>query len=164
MRKISPPHPGKLISIFFPLARVAISNSEPKMRQRGKIKREVKLLPKKGAWKKKITKACESAGTYEPYFDEAIKALAEVLEKRDAAEQEYKGLGSKPIIEHTNKSGATNLTKNPALVLWDELNKTALSYWRDLGLTPSGYKKIMGDRPQEEKQSALAEALKNIGG
>lgn len=121
-------------------------------------------MPKKGAWKNRITKACIEAGTYKPHFDEAIKTLAEILEKRDAANQAYKDHGSLPVIEHTNKGGATNLVKNPALVLWDELNKSALAYWRDLGLTPSGYKKIMGDQPKEEAPSALAEALKNIDG
>lgn len=124
----------------------------------------MKGVPKKGAWKNRITKACMAAGTYEPCFDEAIKTLAEILEKRDAAGQEYKLRGSKPIVEHTNKGGATNLVKNPALTLWDELNKSALMYWRDLGLTPSGYRKIMGERPKEEKPSALAEALKELGG
>lgn len=121
-------------------------------------------MPKKGAWKNRITKACIEAGTYKPQFEEAIKTLSEILEKRDAANQAYKEYGSFPVIKHTNKGGATNLAKNPALVLWDELNKSALAYWRDLGLTPSGYKKIMGDQPKEETPSALAEALKNIGG
>lgn len=124
----------------------------------------MKGVPKKGAWKNRITAACTAAGTYEPYFDEIIKSLAEILEKRDAAQKEYKDRGSKPLIEHTNKGGATNLVKNPALILWDDLNKSALAYWRDLGLTPSGYKKIIGDAPREEKTSPLAEALKSLGG
>lgn len=113
---------------------------------------------KRGAWKNRIMKACRQAGTYEPYFDQTIKVLAEILEKRDEAEEEYKRLGSMPVIKHTNKAGKTNIVKNPALVVWDELNKSALAYWRDLGLTPAGLKKIRGEAG-EQKKSALAKVL-----
>lgn len=117
---------------------------------------------KKGAWKNRIIAACIDAGTYEPHFDHVIITLAEILEKRDEAAKEYKRLGSQPIVEHTNKGGATNLTKNPALVVWDELNKSALAYWRDLGLTPAGLKKIKGDQPEIKKESALERALREM--
>lgn len=113
---------------------------------------------KRGAWKNRIVKACKAAGTYEPYFDQTIKVLAEILEKRDEAEEEYKRLGSMPVVEHTNKGGSTNVTKNPALLIWDDLNKSALAYWRDLGLTPAGLKKIRREAG-EQKKSALAMAL-----
>jgi hypothetical protein len=55
------------------------------------------------------------------------------------------------------------MTKNPLLVLWDDLNKSALAYWRDLGLTPSGLKKISADAMKPKKTSALAEALRDLG-
>lgn len=117
---------------------------------------------KKGAWRNKIIAACKEAGTYEPYFEHVIKTLSEILEKRDAVAEEYKRLGSQPIVRYTNKGGATNPTKNPALALWDDLNKSALVYWRDLGLTPAGLKKIKGDMPEPEKESALVKALKEM--
>lgn len=117
---------------------------------------------KKGAWKNRIINACKEAGTYEPCFDHVIVTLAEILEKRDEAAKEYKRLGSQPIVRYTNKGGATNPTKNPALVLWDDLNKSALAYWRDLGLTPAGLKKIKGDQPEPQRESALAAALKEM--
>lgn len=113
---------------------------------------------KRGAWRNRITKACKEAGTYEPFFDHAIKQLAEILEKRDEAEAEYKRLGSMPVIKHTNKAGKQNVAKNPALIMWDDLNKSALAYWRDLGLTPAGLKKIKGDSG-EGRTSTLAAAL-----
>ena len=93
-------------------------------------------------WVKKIQRASEDAGTYQPYFDAVIGVLAEILEKRDAAQELYEQTGSKPIISHTNKGGATNLVQNPALRLINDLNRDALAYWRDLGLTPAGYKKL----------------------
>ncbi len=113
-------------------------------------------------WKNKIKKASREAGTYQPYFDHVIDSLASILEKRDEAEAQYIASGSKPVIEYTNKGGATNMTKNPALVLWDELNKSALAYWRDLGLTPAGLKKLNEDG-LKEKQAGFSDLLKDIG-
>ena len=119
---------------------------------------------KKGTWAKKIKQACEEAGTYRPYFDYTIVTLAEILEKRDEAAQAYKDYGSVPLIEYTNKGGSTNLVKNPAIILWDDLNKSALAYWRDLGLTPAGLKKLDEKALKSKKKSGLAEALAELGG
>lgn len=119
---------------------------------------------RKGAWKKRIKNACELAGTYRPFFDETIETLATILEKRDEAQKAYKDSGSLPIVTHTNKAGATNYIKNPALVLWDDLNKSALAYWRDFGLTPAGLKKIDETMPKKKKENALERALKDLGG
>lgn len=116
---------------------------------------------KKDTWKKRILSACKSAGVYQPFFDDVINSLAAVLEKRDDAEAFYKESGGEPIVEYTNKSGATNLIKNPALSVWDDLNTTALTYWKELGLTPSGYKKL-GEKPKDENPSGLAAALASI--
>lgn len=111
-------------------------------------------------WKNRIKKACVSAGTYDPAFDNVIKMLAEILEQRDLTMEAYNG---EPIIKHTNSHGETNLAKNPALQLWNDLNTSALAYWRDLGLTPSAYKKATGGQPgKDEKGSALVEALKAL--
>ena len=114
---------------------------------------------KKSGWKSKIIKACKSAGTYEDHFDAVIETLAGILEKRDDAAEQYQKLGAVPIIRYTNKGGATNPAKNPALVLWDDLNKSALAYWRELGLTPASYKKMTGDAPQKEKRNGLTDLL-----
>lgn len=100
---------------------------------------------KKRAWKTKIKRACIEAGTYMPYFDAAIDALAGILECRDDVEELYKEQEEGPVIEFTNKNGSTNMVKNPVLATWDDMNKAALTYWRDLGLTPAGLKKIRED-------------------
>ena len=48
-------------------------------------------------------------------------------------------------------------------MLWDDLNKSALAYWRELGLTPSAYKKMTGDAVKKEKAAGgLAAALREI--
>ena len=117
----------------------------------------------KKSWKRKIIEACKAAGTYETQFDAVVDELAAILERRDETEAAYLATGGQPVMEYTNKFGATNLTKNPALILWDALNHSALEHWRELGLTPSSYKKITGDAPKkEEKQKGLAAALAEL--
>lgn len=117
----------------------------------------------KGTWRKRIKAACEEAGTYEPFFDLAIDQLAGIMEARDAAEKQYKAAGKKPVIQHTNKGGATNLAKNPMLVLINECNQQALAYWRDLGLTPSGFKKLGNEVVSVKKEASLGDLLSKIG-
>ena len=56
------------------------------------------------------------------------------------------------------------MTKNPLLVMWDDLNKSALAYWRDLGLTPAGLKKIDETALKKQKKTGLSEILKELGG
>ena len=115
-------------------------------------------------WKTKIKQQLRALGTDEQAFDSVISALSDVLEQRDAVYSQYIEEGSKPVREYTNKAGATNLTKNPLLILWDDLNKTALAYWRELGLTPSSYKKMTGEGPKKEKETGLAAALQSLEG
>lgn len=117
---------------------------------------------KRQTWRRRIREACIEAGTYEPHFDYVIDTLASILEKRDQAAAEYERLGSQPVVRYTNKGGASNPVKNPTLVLWDDLNKSALAYWRDLGLTPSGLKKLRGDSLEAQKESPLVMALKEM--
>lgn len=68
------------------------------------------------------------------------------------------------MVRHTNKAGATNIEQNPALRLINDLNRDALTYWRDLGLTPAGLKKIDENSMKQKKQSSLAEVLMDLGG
>ena len=56
----------------------------------------------KKKWKSIITSCCVDAGTYEPYYDQVIDTLADILSKRDAAEKIYKAGGSQPVIVHVN--------------------------------------------------------------
>lgn len=118
---------------------------------------------KKNAWKKKIREACREAGTYRPHFDIVIATLADIMEMRDKALEQYAASGSNPVVVHTNKAKERNLVKNPALVAVDDLNKTALAYWRDLGLTPAGLRRINEDAMKPQRRSILAEALSSLG-
>lgn len=93
-----------------------------------------------------------------------IDTLAGILETRDKAQKQFDDSGGAAVVEHTNKGGATNIMKNPALTIIMDCNAQALQYWRDLGLTPSGLKKINEQAMQKPKKSLLAEALKDLGG
>ena len=118
----------------------------------------------KKTWKRRVTEACKSAGTYKPYFEPVIETLADILEKRDEAQEVFETSGGSVVVRHTNKAGATNVEQNPVLRLINDLNRDALAYWRDLGLTPAGLRKLNEKAFEKKKVSALAEALKEIGG
>ena len=116
----------------------------------------------KAKWKKKIIKQCREIGTYQDAYLPAIETLAGILEQRDKTHAEFTKSGGKSVVTYINKFGAENMVKNPLLVMWDDLNKSALALWRDLGLTPAGYKKIAGEGQMQRKESALAKALKDF--
>ena len=119
---------------------------------------------KKEAWKKRIKKACMEAGTYREYFDQVITSLAEILETRDQVRQYYKDSGGEPIVTMTNKGGHTNMVKNPCLVIYDDMNQTAMQYWKELGLTPKGLKAIDEKSMSGKTQGvSLGAVLKSIG-
>lgn len=112
---------------------------------------------KKRAWKTRIKKACIEAETYKPYFDFVIDELAGILARRDAAQEAY-DLDPVPVVTYTNKNGSENMVKNPVLVLIDDMTRSALAYWRDLGLTPAGLRKI-NERTFREKDKDSANSL-----
>lgn len=118
----------------------------------------------KEEWKNRIEQASKDAGTYRPYFDSVIDTLAGIMANRDNAEEKFRATKSETVVMHTNKGGATNSVKNPALVVIDDLNKTALAYWRDLGLTPAGLKRIREDAlAKGPEKHSLGEVLKDMG-
>lgn len=114
-------------------------------------------------WKKKIKKACTAAGTYRPFFDAVIDTLAGILERRDLALETFEKTGGNVIVKHTNKGGSTNLEQNPALRMVNDLNRDALAYWRDLGLTPSGLKKINEKSLIVKEKKGLVDVLGDLG-
>ena len=115
-------------------------------------------------WMERIKASAISAGTYRPYFDDVIDTLADILERRDIARDLFVESGGNVLVNHTNKAGATYIEQNPVLRMINDLNRDALAYWRDLGLTPAGLKRIDEDSMKQRKKSTLAEALKGLGG
>lgn len=113
-------------------------------------------------WQTKIKASCEAAGTYRPFFDEVISTLAGILERRDEALRQFEVSGGHVIVAHTNKAGATNLEQNPALRAINDMNRDALAYWRDLGLTPAGLKKIDEKALKAQKKKTLGDVLNEL--
>lgn len=105
---------------------------------------------------------CEALDVDAAVHDAVIDTLCDILEKRDEAKKAFEESGGFAQVEHTNARGATNLARNPLLTTWDDLNKTALAYWRELGLTPASYTRMTGGEPKKKKGSGLVAALKLI--
>jgi len=111
-------------------------------------------------WQRIITESCEKVGTNEPQYEPVIETLAGILAKRDAADKQFRDEGSQYIIEKVNtRSGEANPSKNPLLLLIMDLNTQALAYWRDLGLTPAGLKKLNSDALNAKATADGFEAL-----
>ena len=115
-------------------------------------------------WKKRIKKACETVGTYQPSFDDVIDTLAAILEERDRIYLQYVEEGSQPLVIVVSDRGQENWRDNPLLTTWRSLNRDILQYWRDLGLTPAGLKKIVDENMNKPEESALEKVLANLEG
>lgn len=113
-------------------------------------------------WKKTICDLMQSRDLKPEDNAPLIATLSEILAQRDKVFKEFKDKGGEPVVAYTNKAGATNISKSPYLVLWNDLNTSALTHWRELGLTPASYKKITGDKPKSEKKGGLVAALEAI--
>ena len=114
-------------------------------------------------WVERIKSSAVEAGTYRPFFDDVIATLGGILERRDQAQELFVKTKQKVIVKHTNKGGATNIEQNPLLRLINDLNRDALAYWRDLGLTPSGFKKLGNEMISIKKEASFEDLLANIG-
>ena len=102
------------------------------------------------------------AGTYEVYFDDVIDTLAWIMENRDRAQDQYEESGGNPVVVHKNKGGHSNVVKNPALVMVNECNSAALTYWKELGLTAKAFQQMQKNGFQK-KETSLEEVLGRIG-
>lgn len=119
---------------------------------------------KKETWKKRIKAACEQAGTYRESFESVIDTLATILEVRDEAVNQYALSGGNPVVVHVNKGGFSNVVKNPALTIITEMNQQALTYWRELGLTPKSLRAIdQRALKSSQRKNTLGDALKDLG-
>ena len=111
-----------------------------------------------------IIKKMKALGVYHVEFSHTVDTLARTLYDYDRTLKSFEDSGGSVIIRHTNKAGATNATKNPYYLALEGMREDILAYSRELGLTPSGLKKINEASMKPEKRSMLAEALKQLGG
>ena len=115
----------------------------------------------KKQYKTRITTASKNVGTYKKSFDHVINTLADILEERDRVRKQYLDEGAEPVVI-VSYNGSENRRPNPLLKQWTELNSQALAYWRDLGLTPAGLKKINDEASKEKKGSELDRILSSL--
>lgn len=116
----------------------------------------------KKQYQNRILYATKKIGTYNNAFNQIINTLSDILTERDRVYEQYVADGARPLIEVTTDRGAKQQRPNPLLKQWNELNASALAYWRDLGLTPAGLKKINEDGLKEKKVSALDSILSGL--
>lgn len=124
-----------------------------------------KKLPKtEQQYRNDVIKKMRALGVYHAEFSHFIDAFARTLYDYDRTLVKFEDSGGNVVIKHTNKVGATNATKNPYYLALESLRADILAYSRELGLTPSGLKKINEAAMMPARKSALAEAIKSLGG
>lgn len=99
--------------------------------------------------KKEIIECMKEIGTYNQSFDLSIAILDKLLDDYNNARKEWEEDGCRMVISYTNKNNQTNTVKNPLYQSMEKLRMDILSYLKELGLTPSGLKKL--------RQSSFAE-------
>lgn len=114
------------------------------------------------AWRKKIIEQMSAKGVKSDGFEHVIETLADILEERDAIYTQYKAEGGHVLIEKVSDRGATNMVVNPLLREWQDMNRDALTYWRELGLTPQGLKKLNEQAVAQETAPDLGALLMEI--
>lgn len=111
-------------------------------------------------WKKAIIRDLEALGTYKEAFDASIDTLADILEQRDEAKKAFLASGEGTTVTHTLDRGAQNQKVNPTFKVWMDLNSQALTYWREMGLTPKSFKSM---DEQIDTSGSLEKVLATIG-
>lgn len=117
----------------------------------------------KKQWKERLVQACKEAKTYKSFFEDTIDSLSLILETRDNVHQQFLDEGGQPVVvKYTDRSNQANMTKNPMLVMENELHSLALTYLRDLGLTPQGLKKLNVDIVKDDNSVSFEDLLNDI--
>lgn len=130
---------------------------------KGKIEAADVKLPKEETIKNDLINLMKMVGTYNKSFDLAISYLARLIKEHAKVQEQFERTGGNVVIPHTNKAGARNLVKNPLYQALETMRADILSYLRDLGLTPTGLKKINQSSFTETKaDSPLTEILKRL--
>lgn len=112
--------------------------------------------------KRVIIERMEKLGTYKAQYMSAINRTAELMVELDRLMERYEAEGHEPIVEHTNKAGATNLVESPTRSAIDKVYTQLLAHERELGLTPAAMKKLGETINQGPQKSPLEMALEKL--
>ena len=114
------------------------------------------------SWITEIKKQMTLKGVETSGFGNVIQTLAEILEQRDKLYKQYQDEGSEVMVPYVSDRGQENMIINPLLKEWQNMNRDALVYWRELGLTPAGLKKLNENSMKPAEQSPLDKVLANL--
>lgn len=112
--------------------------------------------------KRQIVDRMTALGVYKVQYMAAIDRLAALYVQMDELIAEYKESGGAPVVEHTNKAGATNAAMSPYLATLLQIQTQALAHERELGLTPAALRKLTDGVEQKQKKSPLEMALEKL--
>ncbi len=98
---------------------------------------------------------------YNKSFEHTIEIYAKLLVEYDKTTETFGKTGNLFVVKHTNKNGSTNIMKNPIYLIIERQRSDLILYARELGLTPSGLKKL-NEELTEKKLSGLERALSGI--
>ena len=107
-----------------------------------------------------IKQKCIALGVWREEFEKSQKRLAKIYCRIDKVEELFIKSGESFIIKVTNNKGATNTARNPFIAELDILYDQALTYEKELGLTPAALKKINESAIKDKKDSPMAELAK----
>jgi len=105
---------------------------------------------------------CINLGVWRDEFSTVARRLAKIYVRIAAIEDEITAPTFSPLIEHTNKGGATNLVKNPLLSQIDALYDQALTYERELALTPAAHKRVSDAASAPAAESPFTAIMKKV--
>ena len=109
--------------------------------------------------KKTITNM-QVIGTFRPQFETNIRTYSEMRFELELMTREFYRNKRKRTEEYTNKSGAKNIRKTAEYLALEKLRDDVNKRENELGLTPSGLKKINDEmKNNNKKKSKLSAAL-----
>lgn len=108
---------------------------------------------------KTIIDCMKTIGTYDNAFVLTIGILDGLLSDYYDARNQWEAEGRLLVIEYTNKNGQTNTVKNPLYQSMEKLRMDILTYLRELGITPSGLKKLKQNSFGDENKVSKVEEM-----
>ena len=97
-------------------------------------------------YKEKIIRDMNNIGTYKDEFIRNVENLAQMYIDMDNAREMFKKSGGNIMIKNPLKNGKSGIIKNPYFVAIENLQSMILTYNRELGLTPIGFKRISPEK------------------
>lgn len=130
--------------------------AEPERKEEGRMAKSIKKI------ESEIMAAMQAVGTYKPDFTAAIHQLAMLLRDQEQTRKEYRDRGSQPLIWREGKNGEYQV-KNPLLGILETQRRDAVMMLAQLGLTPTGLKKINDEMKKKPGASGLARRVAGSG-